>query len=421
MNRFIKISSLILCLIIAVSGFAIPCLGAVDIVDASEIEQAQPDTPKNIYSDYDTEIKICSNMGNWENNPENSAEAIQNCVAQYISVDVKLTKDGVPVLMQDSTLDRMCVDKNGNAVTGNVGDYTYDALKEFFLRNRNGGSLNEKTVSKIPSLNDILTNFNGKIFVLDFDISDFEAIYSVIYSKDAAASSRVILRPTGKVKTIISTLSGKDTVPNTILQYNGNIIFSATSLINDAVDSGFSSVQFGTKNHHGVILYNSFTEKFRFQNFLAAFSMTNGYNAKRADNETGWDDVIGRGYNFIETNHPDMLYDYVNGANQIRFKLQDLVISSERYKTGTFPVDLTSKFNKACNTADSLLKGVSSKSQLSNAYTELYDICNELNLAENQTNASLFRFTPGRIIAAVLCLAAVVWAQIFFFKRRGKK
>ena len=61
--------------------------------------------------------------------PENSMAAFQKAVkAGYgIELDVQLTKDKVPVVFHDFTLERVC------GKEGKVYDYTWEELKEFKL------------------------------------------------------------------------------------------------------------------------------------------------------------------------------------------------------------------------------------------------------------------------------------------------
>lgn len=82
--------------------------------------------------------------------PENSMAAFRKAVeAGYgIELDVQLTKDMVPVIFHDETLDRVC------GVTGKVFDYTYEELKQFRLC---------KSEERIPLLKDFLEMVDGKV------------------------------------------------------------------------------------------------------------------------------------------------------------------------------------------------------------------------------------------------------------------
>lgn len=82
--------------------------------------------------------------------PENSLAAFAKAVeAGYgIEWDVQLTKDDVPVIFHDATLERMC------GIKGNVWDYTLEELKGFQLAE------SEET---IPTLEEALHLVNGRV------------------------------------------------------------------------------------------------------------------------------------------------------------------------------------------------------------------------------------------------------------------
>ena len=82
--------------------------------------------------------------------PENSLAAFKKAVyvGYGIELDVQLSKDGVPVVMHDYTLERMC------GKEGKVCDYTWEELQTFRLMN---------TEEKIPCLEDVLKVVKGKV------------------------------------------------------------------------------------------------------------------------------------------------------------------------------------------------------------------------------------------------------------------
>ena len=82
--------------------------------------------------------------------PENSMAAFRRAVeAGYgIELDVQLTKDGIPVIFHDFTLERMC------GVSGKVEDLTYKELQLLSLG---------QTTEKIPTLKEFLDMAAGKV------------------------------------------------------------------------------------------------------------------------------------------------------------------------------------------------------------------------------------------------------------------
>lgn len=82
--------------------------------------------------------------------PENSMTAFQKAVeAGYgIELDVQLTKDGIPVIFHDFTLERMC------GVSGRIDTLTYEQLQELSLM---------QTEEKIPTLKEFLDMVAGRV------------------------------------------------------------------------------------------------------------------------------------------------------------------------------------------------------------------------------------------------------------------
>ncbi len=82
--------------------------------------------------------------------PENSMKAFQKAVeAGYgIEMDIQLTKDKIPVVFHDETLNRMC------GVEGKVWEFTFDELQAFTLA---------KSEEKIPKFEDVLALVGGKV------------------------------------------------------------------------------------------------------------------------------------------------------------------------------------------------------------------------------------------------------------------
>lgn len=81
--------------------------------------------------------------------PENSYTAIKRAADQGygIEFDVHLTKDGIPVVFHDDTLDRVC------GIGGHLKDYTFEELQQFRLMG---------TDERIPAFADVLKAVDGR-------------------------------------------------------------------------------------------------------------------------------------------------------------------------------------------------------------------------------------------------------------------
>jgi len=90
--------------------------------------------------------------------PENSLEAFRRAVeAGYgMELDIQLSKDKVPIVFHDFTLDRMC------GVEGRVSDFTYEELQRFTLG---------KSKERIPKFEDVLKLVNGRTpLIVEFKV-----------------------------------------------------------------------------------------------------------------------------------------------------------------------------------------------------------------------------------------------------------
>ena len=106
--------------------------------------------------------------------PENSIETFENTLSYipaFYEIDPRLTKDSIPVLMHDATLDRTTTG------TGKVGDYTLAELKKFRLKDPEGNV----TDFSIPTLKEALIWSKGKtIMNLDHKDVPFAMVAKVI-------------------------------------------------------------------------------------------------------------------------------------------------------------------------------------------------------------------------------------------------
>lgn len=119
-------------------------------------------------------VMVALHRGDWRNYPENSILALESSIemgADIVETDIRLTKDSVPVIMHDRTIDRTTTGK------GDVGEYTLDALKKEFLRNGYG----VPTDYKVPTFKEFMQTSKGRIIVnLDKCYDSFDKVYEVL-------------------------------------------------------------------------------------------------------------------------------------------------------------------------------------------------------------------------------------------------
>jgi glycerophosphoryl diester phosphodiesterase len=128
----------------------------------------------NLEDSKNNEIIVVAHRGDWRNAPENSLQAITNCIemgVDMVEIDIRETKDGHLVLMHDWTIDRTT-----NA-SGYVKDWTLDSLRTLKLID----GLGAETFHGIPTLEEALLVAKDKILVnLDKGYELFEKCYEVM-------------------------------------------------------------------------------------------------------------------------------------------------------------------------------------------------------------------------------------------------
>lgn len=383
-------------------------VSSVIAADASDIASDFSDGKKNI---------ICiAHRGDWHSFPENSAEAI-NAAAEYdaVSVDVRLTADGKPVLMADEKVDRMSVDGEGKSVSGKVSSFTLAQLKELYLRESNGGTDKKKTTCRIPELKEIYETAAGRTAVmLNVQENDFKTVYD--YVKALGKLDETVFKINAKPQKIIELTKDLDGV-NVTGNYQGNIIFLATSAVKKYFAANIYTIEMGSTNGNGV-LYDNFLMKRFVGSKRAMVSMVNGRCGKRADNETGWDDLISRGYSVIETDFPAELTEYIRKTETAATDLEKNIDIYANTNLSPYTSETEKAFSSALSAAKKTLDGRSSFSELTDARSALQSAHDSLKVGAKKNVALKFRFTPGRIIAVVLCAAAFTGGTLFLRSKR---
>ena len=383
-------------------------VSSVIAADASDIASDFSDGKKNI---------ICiAHRGDWHSFPENSAEAI-NAAAEYdaVSVDVRLTADGKPVLMADEKVDRMSVDGEGKSVSGKVSSFTLAQLKELYLRESNGGTDKKKTTCRIPELKEIYETAAGRTAVmLNVQENDFKTVYD--YVKALGKLDETVFRINAKTQKIIELTKDLDGV-NVTGNYQGNIIFLATSAVKKYFAANIHTIEMGSTNGNGV-LYDNFLMKRFVGSKRAMVSMVNGRCVKRADNETGWDDLISRGYSVIETDFPAELTEYIRKTETAATDLEKNIDIYANTDLSPYTSETEKAFSSALSAAKKTLDGRSSFSELTDARSALQSAHDSLKVGAKKNVALKFRFTPVRIIAVVLCAAAFTGGTLFLRSKR---
>ena len=128
----------------------------------------------NLLQEGNNSVLVVSHRADWRNAPENSLQAIRNCIemgVDMVEIDLKETKDGHLILMHDKKIDRTTTGK------GLPQDYTLAELKKFRLKNGAG----HKTAHLIPTLEEVMNLCKGKILVnVDKGYDYFQEAYQIL-------------------------------------------------------------------------------------------------------------------------------------------------------------------------------------------------------------------------------------------------
>ena len=253
-------------------------------------------------------VLVIAHRGDWRNAPENSLQAIQNCInmgVDIVEIDVQLTKDSIPVLMHDKTIDRTTTGK------GEVKEWTLDSLKTLFLKN----GANHPTHHKVPTLKEALHIAKGKIILnLDKCYDYFDVIYPLL--EEANMKNQILMKGNVSVKEVkkdfkayLSTVSfmpvinlDKKGAPSMVNDYLNNLKPVAIEFVFSDTTSTVIK-QFDSIHNLGVRIWvNSLWE-----------DLNAGYEddmaVKNPDSIYGW--YIKNKISMIQTDRPQLLLNYL--------------------------------------------------------------------------------------------------------------
>jgi glycerophosphoryl diester phosphodiesterase len=141
------------------------------IVPAAHAQQALIDALKDGSG---KRVLVTAHRAAHDTFPENSMPAIERAISlgvDIIEIDVRLTKDGVPILMHDDSVDRMTDGK------GKVKELTFAQIEALHLKGPDG----KFTDLRVPTLYAAMSAARGKILVdLDLKTGDVEPTISRI-------------------------------------------------------------------------------------------------------------------------------------------------------------------------------------------------------------------------------------------------
>jgi glycerophosphoryl diester phosphodiesterase len=165
---------------------------------ALAVEKPTPDTLW--YTSPASKVIVVAHRACWGQAPEVSIAAIKACGpigADVVELDVRLTRDGVLVLMHDETVDRMT---NG---TGAIADMSAAEVCALRLKEGQGGPNAALTDEHVPTLEQALAVARGKIAV---------NLHLKVPEEARVAETLKRLKMTGQVTTWVPGIPGDDSL-----------------------------------------------------------------------------------------------------------------------------------------------------------------------------------------------------------------
>lgn len=271
-------------------------------------------TVNNILQDFEKpaseSVLVVSHRADWRNAPENSLQAIHNCIemgVDMVEIDLKKTKDGHLILMHDKTIDRTTTGK------GKPEDYTLQEIKRLSLKNGAG----HKTRHKVPTFEEVMLLCKGKVMVnVDKGYDYFKEAYAIL-EKTGTVNQCVmksdhpyekVVKENGEVleKMVFMPVVNlnKEGAENIIDDYISNLKPVAFELVFKDDSPEVLRLIKKVKDCGAKIFINTLWPE-----------LCGGHDDDRAvelkEPEESWGWVINQGAKLIQTDRPALLLDYL--------------------------------------------------------------------------------------------------------------
>jgi glycerophosphoryl diester phosphodiesterase len=260
-------------------------------------------------------IIVVSHRGDWRNAPENSLQAIQNCVdmgVDMVEIDLKRTKDGQLILLHDNLINRTMTG------TGKPSDYTLEELKAMRLKNGAGSA----TRHQVPTLEEAMQLAKDKIKVnIDKGYDYFKEVIPIL--ENTGTIGQVIIKSGLPYQTVIKEnqelLDKVAYMPVVNANAKDAVQFVSDYLSDDRIKSFEVNFQEMTPQVQTILETLKRSGKEIWINTLWPH-LCDGMDDDRAvelgDIKHSWQKVIDLGVRYIQTDRPAELINYLNETKQ---------------------------------------------------------------------------------------------------------
>ncbi|WBL23146.1 glycerophosphodiester phosphodiesterase family protein [Zunongwangia sp. HRR-M8] len=261
-------------------------------------------TSENLFDPSPTVILVAAHRGMHTNFPENSLQSIEDAIVHNIDiveVDVRLTKDGIPILIHDRKVDRTTTG------SGKVKNLTYQEICELYLLDKDG----TPTEFKVPSLAEAL-DFGKNQVVFDIDlkvksrhtkkvaqvIEDCKAVNSVFFYESRYAVLRKIVKYLPSAMRMTKVNPNRRAIKRAMVSVNPDIIHLGNS-----------------ESQRELSFIEKMQEKYRKPVFANALGKLDESLEVSPDTLNYF---INKKINIIQTDKPDVVLEYLKSNDKHR-------------------------------------------------------------------------------------------------------
>lgn len=367
---------------------------------------------------YEQKLLCISHRGDTVLYPENSLAAVKSALkkgADFVSVSLDKTKDGVFYLCEHESL-------------GNICNAPYESLSEINSADVNSYKAidiyGNETEYNLTALSELLNSTDTEDgIILDVLPEDKDAVYDILAEYDAL--DRIIIRVKESAKKLTDWSDSKSKKVHVIPVYSGNIIFSTISAINSITKAEMPAVQYESKNYFNVAYGEFFTNRYLAAENPRAVVATWSADlcGLRGDSSDGWNELIKKGYSVIETNNIDAFVAYREETEKLEKSIKQLIDKVSYVDLSGYSDVSISNLEKAKSNADALVSGttVFSLDEAQKAYSALIFALKEMKISTGEVDTrGALNVTAGKIVATVVVGTALLAGQIYVYKMRRK-
>lgn len=258
----------------------------------------------------DKHVLVTAHRGDWRNAPENSIQALNNCITMgvdIVEIDLKKTKDGQLINMHDKTIDRTTTGK------GKPEDYTLQEIKQMRLR----AGTSHPTAHQVPTFKEVLLAAKDKV-IIDVDkgydyfpqvlneLAETGTTRQAIVNVKDNASLEELEKEQGHIPDSVTIMlvvkmekPGADSIINSYISHPRTIIQCIFSKDTLAVLNNMQQY----RQHYGVWANSLWPE----QN--GGHDDDKAVEENKPDETWGW--LISKGANLLQTDRPAELVKYL--------------------------------------------------------------------------------------------------------------